>query len=125
MKQQTKKQPVCWIAGGETTVTVDNSDQAGKGGRNLELALAGLPVLAALPDAALISLATDGEDGPTDAAGAVVTGSSLQRAFDLDLDPRQSLQRHDSYPFFKTLDDLILTGPTRTNVNDLCFLFRF
>jgi hydroxypyruvate reductase len=72
----------------------------------------------------LISLATDGEDGPTDAAGAVVTGGTLQRARSLGLDPADYLARNDSYTFFDKLGDLIKTGPTGTNVNDLVFLLR-
>jgi hydroxypyruvate reductase len=70
----------------------------------------------------LISLATDGEDGPTDAAGAVVTNETLRRAERLGLDVAGYLSRHDAYPFFERLGDLIKTGPTGTNVNDLVFL---
>jgi hydroxypyruvate reductase len=112
--------PFCWVAGGETTVTLMGH---GAGGRNQELALAAVAALDGVPDAMLISLATDGEDGPTDAAGAVVTGETLARAKALGLDPAEYLSRNDAYHFFERLDDLIKTGPTRTNVNDLILLF--
>jgi hydroxypyruvate reductase len=71
----------------------------------------------------LITLGTDGDDGPTDAAGAVVTGESASRADVLGLDTEGSLSRNDAYPFFEALDDLLKPGPTGTNVNDLVFLF--
>ncbi|MFO7624682.1 MAG: MOFRL family protein, partial [Anaerolineales bacterium] len=79
--------------------------------------------LAGLDGVALVTLATDGGDGPTDAAGAVVTGETLKRSKDLGLVPADYLSRNDSYHFFEALDDLIKTGPTLTNVNDLTFLF--
>lgn len=121
-KGQPLPNPACLIAGGETTVTLTDTKQPGKGGRNLETALSALPVLDGLDNIALITLATDGEDGPTDAAGAVVTGESYQRCQQLALQPEDFLQRHDSYTLFQSLDDLLRTGPTGTNVNDLCFL---
>ena len=71
----------------------------------------------------LVTLATDGEDGPTDAAGAVVTGETFRRAAGLGLHPDDYLDRNDSYSFFAALDDLLKPGPTGTNVNDLVFLF--
>lgn len=112
--------PFCLIAGGETTVTIKGN---GKGGRNQELALAAVNELRGLSNVMLIALATDGDDGPTDAAGAVVTGESAERAERLGLSAADSLSRNDSYPFFESLGDLIKTGPSRTNVNDLIFLF--
>jgi hydroxypyruvate reductase len=112
--------PFCLIAGGETTVTIKGD---GKGGRNQELALAAVEELAGLDDVLLIALATDGDDGPTDAAGAVVTGGSAQRAGSLGLDAADYLSRNDAYPFFEALGDLLKTSPTGTNVNDLIFLF--
>jgi hydroxypyruvate reductase len=115
----TKTPPFCLIAGGETTVTVKGD---GKGGRNQELALAAVTELAGLKDVMLISFATDGDDGPTDAAGAVVTGESARRAESLGLDAPGHLSRNDAYPFFQALGDLLQTGPTGTNVNDLVFL---
>jgi hydroxypyruvate reductase len=114
-----RPRPFCLIAGGETTVTIRGN---GKGGRNQELALAAVNELSGLENVMLIALATDGDDGPTDAAGAVVTGESAQRAESLGLDAAGHLSRNDAYPFFETLDDLIVTGPTGTNVNDLVFL---
>jgi glycerate 2-kinase len=113
--------PFCLIAGGETTVTINGE---GKGGRNQELALAAVHELAGLEDVMLISLATDGDDGPTDAAGAVVKGESAQRAASLGLDAADYLARNDAYSFFNVLGDLLKTGPTGTNVNDLIFLIQ-
>ena len=115
-------QAQCLIAGGETTVTLQGS---GLGGRNQEVALASGAALAGLPNIALVTLATDGEDGPTNAAGAVVTGESLGRAQRLHLDPFTALAQNDSYPFFESLGDLVKIGPTGTNVNDLNFLWVF
>jgi hydroxypyruvate reductase len=115
--------PVCLVAGGETTVTIGDLSTAGKGGRNLELALAAVEHLAGLPDVLLATLATDGGDGSTDAAGAVVSGETLSRARLKGLQPGDYLRRHDSYTFFATLGDLLKPGPTQTNVNDLVFLF--
>lgn len=117
--------PACLIIGGETTVTIPDSAQAGLGGRNLEAALAAVPILSGLKRAALITLATDGEDGPTPAAGAVATGESQSRAQTLGLKPDRYLENHNAYPFFQELGDLIHTGSTRTNLNDLWFLFTF
>lgn len=114
--------PACLITGGETTVTVHGS---GKGGRNQELVLGALEGLAEVPNSLLISLATDGGDGPTDAAGAVASEATLLRARTLGLDPQDFLKRNDSYRFFEALGDLLKTGPTQTNVNDLQFLFVF
>jgi len=114
--------PACLITGGETTVTVRGS---GKGGRNQELVLGAVEGLAQVPQSLLISLATDGGDGPTDAAGAVASDATLPRARALGLEPQDFLNRNDAYRFFEPLGDLLKTGPTRTNVNDLQFLFVF
>ncbi len=114
--------PACVIAGGETTVTVRGQ---GKGGRNQELALGAVPYLAGLEDVALLALGTDGTDGPTDAAGAIVTGDTARRAAALSLSPSEFLAANDSYRFFAALGDLVITGPTNTNVNDIAFLFAF
>lgn len=114
--------PACIIAGGETTVILRGK---GLGGRNQEMALSAVHTLAGLPDTLLACLATDGGDGPTDAAGAVVTGETLQRALNAGLDPDQYLSANDSYHFFEPLGDLFKPGPTMTNVNDLAFLFLF
>jgi glycerate 2-kinase len=114
--------PACMVAGGETTVTIKGN---GKGGRNTELALAAVSELADFPDVMLITLATDGEDGPTDASGAVVTGETFRRAAVLGLDTFSYLERNDSYTFFAALDDLLKPGSTGTNANDLVFMFIF
>ena len=114
--------PFCMVAGGETTVTLKGN---GKGGRNTELALAAVTELADFPDVMLVTFATDGEDGPTDAAGAIVSGETWRRAKDIGLEPDTYLRRNDSYTFFAALDDLVKTGPTGTNVNDLVLLFGF
>jgi glycerate 2-kinase len=111
--------PACVIAGGETTVTLRGD---GRGGRNQELALAAVADLAAAPGALLVALATDGGDGPTDAAGAVVSTTTYQRARDLGLDVAAALARNDSYPFFDALGDLLRPGSTHTNVNDLALV---
>ena len=108
------------MAGGETTVTIQGD---GKGGRNQELALATVLELSGGEDVILVTLATDGEDGPTDAAGAVVTGKTYQRANELSLSVAGHLSRNDVYPFFDKLGDLLTIGPTGTNVNDIIFLF--
>jgi hydroxypyruvate reductase len=114
--------PACIVWGGETTVTVHGD---GKGGRNQELALAAALALDGWQDIALAALATDGTDGPTDAAGAIVGGDTVARAREQGLVPINYLARNDSYRFFQDLGDLIITGPTQTNVNDLMFLFVF
>jgi hydroxypyruvate reductase len=111
--------PACVIAGGETTVTLHGN---GKGGRNQELALAAALALAGWPGVTIVALATDGTDGPTDAAGAVVDGETVARARALDISGADYLARNDSYAFFDRLGDLIRTGPTNTNVNDLTFI---
>jgi glycerate 2-kinase len=116
------QRPSCLIVGGETTVTVQGD---GLGGRNLELALGAVEGMTGLPEVALITLATDGGDGPTQAAGALVTGETLERARQMGLQPGDYLARNDSYHFFEPLGDLLKPGPTRTNVNDLAFLFAF
>ncbi len=114
--------PACLVFGGETTVTVRGD---GKGGRNQEVALGAVEGLSGLSSMILVSFSTDGGDGPTDAAGAAVTGDTLRRAASIGLDPQDYLRRNDSYNFFDPLGDLLRTGPTQTNVNDLSFLFAF
>lgn len=113
--------PACLILGGETTVTLGL--QPGRGGRNQELALAGAVALAGTRGITLVALATDGTDGPTDAAGGVVDGETLARGAALGLDAYDHLRRHDAYPYLEAVGALLKTGPTRTNVNDLLFLF--
>ena len=108
--------PACILCGGETTVTIQGQ---GKGGRNQELALAAALVIDGLPGVVVLAGGTDGNDGPTDAAGAIADGNTLARARSIGLDPLDYLRRNDSYHFFQPLDDLVITGPTRTNVMDV------
>ena len=113
--------PACLVLGGETTVTVKGQ---GAGGRNQELALAAAIALDGYPlpddvEVAVVSLGTDGTDGPTDAAGGVAWRDTIARGRALGLDARAALADNDSYPYLGALGDLIVTGPTGTNVNDL------
>jgi hydroxypyruvate reductase len=114
------QKPACIVVGGETTVTLRGD---GLGGRNTELALSAVEEISGLRNTVLVTLATDGGDGPTNAAGAVVTGDTLRRANEMGLAPADFLTRNDSYNFFAPLEDLLKPGPTLTNVNDLTFLF--
>jgi hydroxypyruvate reductase/glycerate 2-kinase len=111
--------PACVLIGGETTVAL--GPDGGLGGRNQEFVLAALVKLGAghLDGVCVLSGGTDGEDGPTEAAGAVGTLATLERATALGLDPRDCLDRHDSFPFFNATGGLIRTGLTGTNVMDV------
>jgi glycerate 2-kinase len=111
--------PACVILGGETTVTVKGH---GVGGRNQEIALAGALAIDGVPNVLIAAAGTDGTDGPTDAAGAIATGETVGRAQAIGLDAPAYLANNDAYHFFQGLDDLIITGPTGTNVNDLLFV---
>ncbi len=108
--------PLCIISGGETTVTVKGS---GKGGRNMELALSFAREIKGVDGITMISAGTDGGDGPTDAAGAIVDGKTMQRAEEMGLSAEKYLSNNDSYNFFKQTDELFVTGPTGTNVMDV------
>jgi len=108
--------PVGVVAGGETTVAVKGK---GSGGRNQELALSAALQISGAEVCAVASFSTDGVDGPTDAAGAIVDGNTLARAALHGLKPEEFLTNNDSYSFFSKLKDLILTGQTGTNVNDI------
>ncbi len=110
------RSPVCFLSGGETTVTVKGQ---GKGGRNQEFALAAVIALHGLKDVLVLSAGTDGTDGPTDAAGAIASGNTIMRAKEAGLNAYQYLQDNNAYPFFDALGDLIRTGPTGTNVMDV------
>jgi hydroxypyruvate reductase len=116
---QPVKKPACLVWGGETTVTVRGH---GLGGRNQELALAAAIALDGWGGVLVEALGTDGTDGPTDAAGAIATGDTLSRARALELDAAAMLADNDAYHFFASLNDLVMTGPTGTNVNDLLFM---
>ena len=113
---QPVKKPACLVWGGETTVTVRGS---GPGGRNQELALAAAIALDGWRNVLIEALGTDGADGPTGAAGAIATGDTVSRARALGLDAQAHLADNDAYDFFAPLGDLVITGPTGTNVNDL------
>ena len=108
--------PACILCGGETTVTIRGD---GKGGRNQEFALASALAIDGMENVVVLAGGTDGNDGPTDAAGAIADGSTLERARVLGLDPFDYLRRNDAYHFFQPLKDLVITGPTRTNVMDV------
>lgn len=107
---------ICLISGGETTVTVRGN---GKGGRNMELALAFAIEIDGINGITLLSAGTDGTDGPTDAAGAIVDGQIVAKAKAIGLNPEEYLMNNDSYNFFKKIDDLLISGPTGTNVMDI------
>ena len=110
------ERPVCVVSSGETTVRVLGS---GRGGRNQEFALAAVDLVASLGTVVAASIGTDGIDGPTDAAGAVVDSSTRSRARAGGLDPADFLRDNNAYAFFAAVGDLIHTGPTGTNVGDL------
>ncbi|MCI0681390.1 MAG: DUF4147 domain-containing protein [Gemmataceae bacterium] len=111
--------PACVLSGGETTVTL--TANSGKGGRNQEFVLAALHYLGAdgMTNVVLLSGGTDGEDGPTDAAGALADSKTLQRAGQAGLNPADFLARNDAYHFFESTGDLLKTGLTQTNVMDV------
>jgi len=110
------QRPACIISGGETTVTIQGD---GLGGRNQEFALAAAIEIDGMAGVVVLGGGTDGTDGPTDAAGAIVDGTTLQRAREKGFDARDYLRRNDSYPLLKAVGDLLVTGPTLTNVMDL------
>ena len=110
------RRPACVISGGETTVTIRGG---GLGGRNQEFALAAALHIEGLEGVVILSGGTDGTDGPTDAAGGVVDSGTLRRATANGLDAGDYLRRNDSYHFLQSTGDLLITGPTYTNVMDL------
>jgi len=113
------KPPALILAAGETTVTVRGN---GKGGRNQELALSAALGIEGLSQVAIASLGTDGRDGPTDATGGMVDGGTVARLRGQGIDPERCLAENDSYQALSKAEDLIITGPTGTNVADLCFV---
>lgn len=113
---KSKKGKLCYLVAGETTVTVSGN---GLGGRNQEIALAAMAEISGLEDCLIFALASDGTDGPTDAAGGMVTGSSLKLLELAGLNYNNSLLKNDSYHALKAISSLIFTGPTGTNVNDI------
>ncbi len=108
--------PGCIVSGGETTVTVRGG---GLGGRNMEFAMHSAKYIRGYKNVLISSVGTDGTDGPTDAAGAMADGTTIERALKLNLDVNEFMRNNDSYNFFKQLGDLIITGPTNTNVMDV------
>lgn len=121
-KQGSASTPCCVIAGGETTVTVTGS---GKGGRAQEFAVAAAKAIEGLPGVYVAAIGTDGTDGPTDVAGALVDGGTWSRARRMGIDLDAALSHNDTYRALKRLRCHIITGPTGTNVNDLYLLFLF
>ena len=115
--------PAAVVYAGETTVTV--GDATGLGGRNQELALAAALELASIPNAMILTRATDGIDGPTDAAGALITTDTVRTLTSLGIDPIQALTRHDSHTALDLAGALIRIGPTGTNINDVTVAIRW
>ena len=113
---QPWKPPVALISGGETTVTVKSN---GRGGRNGEFLLSLAMDLNGLKNVYALSCGTDGSDGTENNAGALITPDTLKRAADYGVKAEKLLANNDSYSFFEALNDLVVTGPTRTNVNDI------
>jgi len=126
--------PNCLVTGGEPVVQLIDESQRGRGGRNQQFVLAALDEIVqdlhaehtsaseftrATRDLAILSGGTDGEDGPTDAAGAVIDGEVIEQTVENGLDTREFLRRNDAYHFFEPLNALIHSGPTHTNVCDL------
>ena len=111
--------PACVLSGGETTVKVRGE---GLGGRNLEFSLAASIQIKGMKNVLILSAASDGTDGPTDAAGAFADGLTWSRAIDIGFNPQKFLNNNDSYHFFQQLGDLFITGPTNTNVMDIHIL---
>jgi glycerate 2-kinase len=108
--------PACILSGGETTVTIKGN---GLGGRNQEFVLAGALEINGIEKMVILSGGTDGSDGPTDATGALADHTTVQRAKTMGLNPKVYLENNDAYSFFKKLGDLLITGPTHTNVMDV------
>lgn len=121
-RKESSQKKNCWIYGGETTVTMHGN---GKGGRNQELILSAAQEIAGLQGGCILSIATDGEDGPTDAAGAIADGNTIDAGRNLELDAKKYLKNNDVYSYLDKVGGLVKTGPSGTNVNDLVFLFTY
>ncbi|HEX8393125.1 MAG TPA: glycerate kinase [Longimicrobium sp.] len=115
-RAERSPRPIALLLGGETTVAVKGG---GRGGRNQELALGAALELSGESGILVASAATDGVDGPTDAAGGFADGGTVARGEAAGLDADDALRRNDAYPFLRAAGDLIVTGPTGTNVNDI------
>ena len=111
--------PAAVIVGGETTVTVRGK---GLGGRNQEIVLSAASKISGMEGVGIASIGTDGIDGPTDAAGSIADSKSLLRAEKFGLNNEKMLNNNDSYSFFSKIGDLIITGPTGSNVNDIALV---
>ena len=116
LERNSFRKPCAIIAGGETVVTLKGK---GKGGRNQELALSAAKAIAGFDDILIFSLGSDGTDGPTDAAGGIVDGTTTAKLKELGIDIDKVLAENDSYHALQAIDSLIITGPTGTNVNDV------
>ncbi len=119
MSKYSIKPPCAVIAGGETLVRVIGN---GKGGRNQEIALSASMGIEGLKEVVIFSLGSDGTDGPTDAAGGIVDGESVVRMKSAGIEPESYLNNNDSYSALAASNDLIITGPTGTNVNDVSII---
>jgi glycerate 2-kinase len=110
------RKPFCIVAGGEMTIKVSGK---GKGGRNTDFCLALAPLIHGMKNVVVLSAGTDGIDGTTDAAGAIIDGATSHKALNLKLDIDAALTENDSYTLLKKLDELLITGSTQTNVMDI------
>jgi len=119
-KNISQKKPLCLIFGGETTVKVN---AGGKGGRNQHLALLCALKIAGIPGLTILCGGTDGNDGPTDSAGAIVDSYTISKANSINLDAEKYIREFDSYNFFEKVEGLVITGPTMTNVMDIVLVF--
>lgn len=122
IKQQRSNVPYAVIASGETTVSM--SSVAGKGGPNQEFSLKAAMAISGLKNVVVASVGTDGTDGPTNAAGGLVDSLTIQRAKTESINPRVYLDNHNSFEFLNITGDLLITGPTETNINDLIVLLK-
>jgi hydroxypyruvate reductase len=120
-RARTLDPPACLVAGGETTVTVRSP---GRGGRCQEFALAAALEVAGDPDLTVLAAGTDGTDGPTDAAGGLADGTTVARAQEAGCDPAQALRGNDAYTLLRATGDLLVSGPTKTNLLDLYIVLR-
>ena len=120
--ERNPHEAVCLVQGGETTVTVRGQ---GKGGRNQEFAIGAARKLQGVDRATVMSFATDGVDGPTDAAGALVDSGTIQRALTMGLNVENHLEQNNVYALLDRVGGLIRTGPTQTNLNDIAIGFGY
>jgi glycerate 2-kinase len=122
IKKQRKNVPYAVIASGETAVSINSG--VGKGGPNQEFSLSAAVAIGGLKNVVVASVGTDGTDGPTEAAGGMVDGLTIQRASKENMDPEVYLENHNAYEFLNRTGDLLITGPTETNINDLILFLK-